>query len=207
VIRTLFGATLVTVSALHWVGCSSARARSAVARPGGVERLRRSFHSPSAAHGEGGVWRNWVDTVRLGDAMQLTPINTYHLRTTYSMEKIARYTEWPLGLGYGRSRIDEQGNRREVFGIVFQDSAARWQYNFGYMHLWNRSVFGANQDVVIGAGYMVFVMGRWDWNYFPIPVVLPVLSLGVSRFSIETTFVPGWEGLGQLFFTWIQMRL
>ena len=54
---------------------------------------------------------------------------------------------------------------------------------------------------------MILLMGRWDWNYVPIPVPLPVLSLGVSRLSIETTLVPGWEGLGALLFTWVQMRL
>ncbi len=189
------------------LACSSPQARSAVARPGAVERLRRTFHSPSAAHGHGGFWRNWADVIRLGDTMQLIPINTYHLRSTYPPEKIAEFTEWPRGLGFGRARVDEQLNRREVFGIVFEDSRARLQYTLGYMHLWNHRVVPGSDILTVGAGYMVLLMGRWDWNYVPIPVPLPVLSLGVSRVSLETTFVPGWEGLGALFFTWVQVRL
>jgi palmitoyl transferase len=54
---------------------------------------------------------------------------------------------------------------------------------------------------------MLFLMGRWDWNYAPIPIVLPLLSIGLARISIESTFVPGSEGLGAVIFTWIQIRL
>lgn len=139
--------------------------------------------------------------------MQLTPINTYHLRSTYPIEKILRYVEWPRGLGLGRALTDEFGHRRELFGIVFEDSGGRLQYNVGYMRLWSWGIFGTDPDLVYGVGYMFLLMGRWDWNYIPIPFVLPVASLGIGSLSLETTFVPGWEGYGNVFFTWIQLRL
>lgn len=175
--------------------------------PSTAESVRRSFHGHEASHADGSVYRNWADTIRLGEDMQLSPISTHHLRFAYPPEKIARYVEWPQGLGYGRARIDDYGNRREVFAIIFEDSGGRPQYNLGYMHLWNTRAFGTDPDVIFGAGYMFMFMGRWDWNYLPIPLVFPVLSLGIGRLSVETTFVPGWEGYGNVIFTWIQLRL
>ncbi len=189
------------------LACASSQGRQTSSRPGIAERVRRSIHGHDSSHVDGSAWRNWMDTIRLGEDMVLTPINTYHMRWAYPAEKIARYTEWPRGLGYGRARWDANGNRREVFGIIFEDSGGRLQYNIGYLFTWNTRAFGTDPDIIFGAGYVLMLMGRWDWSYLPIPLMFPVVSLGFARISIETTFVPGWEGYGNVFFTWVQFRL
>lgn len=155
----------------------------------------------------GGLWRNLADTLRYGETMELMPISTYHLRFAYTPQKIASYTEWPLGLGFGRALIDRRGNRREVFAIVHEDSAARIQYNLGYLYLWSQPLVASSPSVTLGAGYVLLLMGRWDWSYVPIPLMLPIVSLTVSRVSLESTFVPGWIGYGNVLFTWVQLRL
>jgi len=198
---------ILAVAAFLIGACSSFRAGVPRLGPGAVARLHGQVDRPPTAPARGGVIHNWVDTIRLGETMVMTPINTYHLRSVYPPEKIARYTEWPRGMGFGRALTDERGNRRELFGIVHEDSAARLQYNFGYIHIWNWRVLGDRPDLTVGAGYLLFLMGRWDWNYAPLPIMLPLLSLGLGRISIESTFVPGVEGLGAVVFTWIQVRL
>lgn len=155
----------------------------------------------------GGFWRNLADTLRYGDTMELVPVSTYHLRFAYTPQKIAGYTEWPLGLGFGRALTDSRGNRREVFGIIHEDSAARLQYNVGYIYLWSRPLVASSPSVTLGAGYVALLMGRWDWSYVPLPLIFPMASLTVDRISIESTFVPGWIGYGNVIFTWVQFRM
>ena len=160
-----------------------------------------------ALRDRGGFWRNLGDTLRYGETMEFVPVSTYHLRFAYTPEKIASYTEWPLGLGFGRALTDAQGNRREVFAIVHEDSAARVQYNLGYIYFWSQPLLASSRSVTLGAGYVLLLMGRWDWSYVPLPLILPIASLTVSRVSVESTFVPGWIGYGNVLFTWLQFRL
>jgi lipid IVA palmitoyltransferase len=175
--------------------------------PSHSEREPPTFPTYSTLRARGGLWRNLADTLRYGETMELVPVSTYHLRFAYTPQKIASYTEWPLGLGFGRALIDSRGNRREVFAIVHEDSAARIQYNLGYLYLWNRPLLASSPSVTLGAGYVLLLMGRWDWSYAPVPLILPIASLTVSRVSVETTFVPGWIGYGNVLFTWLQFRL
>jgi hypothetical protein len=171
------------------------------------ERERPTFPAFHVLRRGSGFFRNLAYTLRYGETMQMLPVNTYHLRFAYTPQKIAGYTEWPLGLGFGRALTDSLGNRREVFGIIHEDSAARIQYNFGYLYIWTRPVFSATSAVTLGGGYVVLLMGRWDWSYVPLPLILPIASLTIARFSIESTFVPGWIGYGNVVFTWVQFRL
>jgi palmitoyl transferase len=55
----------------------------------------------------------------------------------------------------------------------------------------------------VGAGATVFMMSRQDiFNYIPFPGLLPVGSLGYKNLSLQTSFVPGGDGFGNVLFTW-----
>jgi palmitoyl transferase len=151
-----------------------------------------------------GIWKNWSDTFRDGRTTLMLPIHTYHMPYAYPPEKRDQYTEWPLGVGLGRTRIDEYGNTREVYAFGFQDSNGKAQYNVGYLWLKNWRPVEADRDFRLGAGYTVFLFARSDQNYVPIPGVLPVLSAGYKGFTLQTTFVPGGNGNGNVIFTWAQ---
>ncbi|MCX7892909.1 MAG: lipid IV(A) palmitoyltransferase PagP [Burkholderiales bacterium] len=151
-----------------------------------------------------GIWKNWTDTYQEGRWTAMLPINTYHLRFAYTDEKIDTYTEWPLGFGIARSRFDEYGNRREVFAFVFQDSHGKPQYQVGYLWLKQWRPLADAQDFRLGLGYTLFLMAREDSNYIPFPGILPVASVGYKRLTIETTYVPGGIGYGNVIFTWAQ---
>lgn len=151
-----------------------------------------------------GIWKNWTDTFQDGGTTIMLPINTYHLRFAYPPEKIDSYTEWPLGLGLARSRFDADGNKREVFAFIFQDSGGTPQYQVGYLWLKQWRPMQSAQDFRLGLGYTLFLMAREDSSYIPFPGILPVAGVGFKGFSIETTYIPGGNGYGNVIFTWAQ---
>ena len=151
-----------------------------------------------------GIWKNWADSFKDGGTTVMLPISTYHLRSAYPPEKIDTYTEWPLGFGLGRTRYDQYGNSREVFAFGFQDSHGKPQYQVGYLWLKNWRPIESTQDFRLGLGYTLFLMAREDTNYYPVPGILPVASAGFKGFVLQTTYVPGGQGYGNVIFTWAQ---
>ncbi|HEY0905991.1 MAG TPA: phospholipid:lipid A palmitoyltransferase, partial [Methylophilus sp.] len=55
-----------------------------------------------------------------------------------------------------------------------------------------------------GLGYTALVTARARFaNYMlPIPAVLPLASISYDKVSLNGTFVPGFQGFGQIFFFW-----
>jgi palmitoyl transferase len=151
-----------------------------------------------------GIGKNWSETFKGGRTTVMLPVYTYHMPYAYPPEKRDQYTDWPFGFGLGRTRYDEHGNTREVYAFGFQDSHAKAQYNVGYLWLQNWRPVESDRDFRLGAGYTVFLFARSDYNYVPIPGVLPVLSAGYKGFTLQTTFIPGGNGNGNILFTWAQ---
>lgn len=127
------------------------------------------------------------------------PLHTHHLRYAWSDAEISRFNETPLGLGYGRSRV--RGDRWEgVYGMVFLDSNNKVEPMIGYAYQW---LWGAPESLRAGLGYTVLVTAREDINsYLPIPGILPIGSLQYGKVSLNTTYVPGGRGFGNILFFW-----
>jgi hypothetical protein len=155
-----------------------------------------------------GVWKNWSDLWRLGDTTVVIPFSTYHFRFAYTREQIDEYTEWPFGFGFGRARPDERGNMRDVYIMGFQDSHGKPSYMAGYRYMWQwRPIEGAS-DFRIGAGYTIFLMARSDTfgGYVPFPGILPVATIAYKRFALESAYVPGGQGVGNVLFTYARIQ-
>jgi len=134
-----------------------------------------------------------------GDSDIYLPFHTYHLRSAYTDEKIDSFREDNWGLGYGRSRY-ENGNLDMVYGMYFLDSHSKPEPMVGYAHEW---MWGDTQALHAGLGYTVFVTARSDLsNYMPIPAILPIASVNYGKVSVNTTYVPGGNGYGNIFFFW-----
>ena len=132
------------------------------------------------------------------------PFHTHHLRSAYDREKIDSYQENPVGIGFGRS-LYEDGLWRGVYAMSFQDSHFKPSYMLGYAHQW---LWQPAQDFRVGGGLTAFVMMRADiGHYTPFPGLLPTASIGYKAFSIETTFVPGTRGAGNILFFWGRIEL
>jgi palmitoyl transferase len=137
------------------------------------------------------VWNN-------GDHELYVPLYTYHLPFAYSQEKIDTYQETPYGLGYGRGKYIN-GNWNGLYAMGFQDSHYKPSYMAGYA--W-QTFWRPGEDVRVGLGYTVFLMTRSDYDYIPFPLILPIASVGYRSLSVETAYVPGGEGNGNILFFW-----
>ena len=132
------------------------------------------------------------------------PLRTHHLRFAYDRNKIDGYQEQPLGIGFGRS-LYEEGLWRGLYVLAFQDSHFKPSYMAGYAHQW---LWKPAQDFRVGGGLTAFVMARSDiGHYTPFPGLLPTASIGYKNVSIETTYVPGTRGAGNILFFWGRIEL
>lgn len=133
------------------------------------------------------------------------PLETYHLRSMYTPEKIANFQEKPLGFGVGRGVYDEKGNWDGVYGMAFQDSHFKPMYMLGYG--W-KSIWRPAEDVRLGLGYAAGLMSRTDiFHYVPFPAILPMASVAYKNFNLEGIFLPGGKGNGNIFFIWAKWEL
>jgi len=132
------------------------------------------------------------------------PLHTYHLRSAYSREQIDSFNEKPWGLGIGKGAYDETGDWHGLFVVEFQDSHFKPEYmaGYGYKTFWRMA-----GELKFGLGYNAFITSRSDiGHYTPIPLVLPIASLEYSKFSLDSTYVPGRKGNGNILFFWGKMR-
>ncbi|WP_298313146.1 lipid IV(A) palmitoyltransferase PagP, partial [Propionivibrio sp.] len=172
---------------------------------------RTSTSSPAAKSAEADrswyqrVWHPIANAYNNGAFEFYLPLETYHLRSKYSAEKIATFQEKPFGFGVGRGGYNEHGNWEGVYAMGFQDSHFKPSYIAGYG--W-KAIWHPAEDVRLGLGYTAALMTRADIaNYIPFPVVLPMASLAYKNLSLETVFVPGAAGAGNIFFIWAKWEL
>jgi Antimicrobial peptide resistance and lipid A acylation protein PagP len=150
---------------------------------------------------------SWLDKTRdhvtdiwkTGTTDLYVPIYTYHLRSAYTQQQIDRYQETPYGLGYGRSKFDQDGDWKGLYAIAYQDSHYKPSYQVGYVF---QKIWRPAADWRIGGGLTAFLVSRSDTaHYFPIPVILPIGSIGYKNAALEVSFVPGHgDGRGNVLF-------
>ena len=102
--------------------------------------------------------------------------------------------------GMGRGYYDESGDWHGVFVMGFQDSHSKPQYQIGYGY---KTYWPLFDEIKFGLGYTAFLGFRSDYNhYLPFPIVLPIFSFEYKKIALDTTYVPGGDGFGNVLFTW-----
>ncbi len=131
------------------------------------------------------------------------PINVWHNRHYYSSEKIDEYNEHPWGLGLGKYRYDMNKNWHGLYAMAFQDSHRDIEpiIGYGYQKMWYPS-----QNTRIGAGLTAGFTFRRDFDYLPLPILLPIFSIEYKRLALQSTYVPGGNGNGNILFTWLRWQ-
>lgn len=132
------------------------------------------------------------------------PVNIWHNRSYYSSEKIDSYNENPWGLGLGKYRFDQDGDWHSLYVMAFSDSHKDIEPVAGYAF---QKMWRPGNDVRIGAGYTIGVTMRQDFNYLPIPVVAPLASIEYKQLAVQSTYIFGGEGNGNILFTWLRWQL
>lgn len=161
--------------------------------------------SPSLfSQASAGVQRAWQG----GATDYYVPLYTYHLRFAYTQEKIKHYQERPPGFGYGHSYIDENGDERSAFGMIFSDSHFYPEYLAGYSWL---TYHALGEHLAVGAGVTAGLTARTDiFHYIPFPYVMPSLALtggAHSAWTLNATYVPGGIGFGNIIFFSLKWRM
>ncbi|KHT29189.1 lipid IV(A) palmitoyltransferase PagP [Pectobacterium carotovorum] len=134
------------------------------------------------------------------------PAITWHNRWTYDKEKTDKYNERPWGAGYGVSRLDKDGDWHGLYIMAFKDSYNKWEPigGYGYEKRWRPT---SDQDFQLGLGFTAGVTMRDNWNYIPIPVLLPMASISYSKLSFQATYIPGTYNNGNVFFAWFRWQI
>lgn len=131
------------------------------------------------------------------------PLWTHHLRFAYDQDKIDSFREFTWGLGYGRSRYNAAGNWEGIYLMAFSDSHSNVQPMLGYGHQW---MMGPTSGLHAGIGYTAFLTSRADiYKNFPIPGILPIASVNYRQYSLNTSYVPGGRGNGNILFFWSRL--
>jgi len=156
------------------------------------------------------VWSDFTDKVSTtwndSDAQDLyLPVITWHNRLTYDKEKTDKYNERPWGGGYGISRYDEKGNWNGIYFMAFKDSHNKWEPIgcYGWEKIWTPAV---DKNFRLGLGYTAAVTARDDYEYIPIPIVLPLASVGYNKLTFQATYIPGTYNNGNVFFAWLRYQ-
>jgi len=157
-----------------------------------------------------GMWdafkENVTNTWNDSDSQDVyLPVITWHNRLTYDKEKTDKYNERPWGGGYGISRYDEKGNWNGIYFMAFKDSHNKWEPigGYGWQKIWQPM---NDKDFRLGLGYTAAVTARDDYKYIPIPIVLPLASIGYNKLTFQATYIPGTYNNGNVFFAWLRYQ-
>ena len=169
------------------------------------EVMTASPESPADAAWWRNVFETGVDHVKdtwtQGKVEAYVPFSTFHMPFAYTPDQRANYTEDPNGFGLGLGRYNASGNYEGTYAMVFQDSHGQPEYMVGYA--WIPTWPLGDTALKVGVGVVAFLTSRADTaNYTPFPGILPVASLSIANLSIQTSYVPGGNGWGNVLFTW-----
>lgn len=134
------------------------------------------------------------------------PAITWHARFAYDKEKWEKYNERPWGAGFGVTRWDEKGNWHGLYLMAFKDSFNKWEPIGGYGWEATWRPVSADQNFHLGLGYTLGVTARDNWHYVPIPVVLPLASVGYGPVTFQMTYIPGTYNNGNVYFAWMRFQ-
>ena len=167
---------------------------------------------PSLANAEDGVatkaWlavkTEFTETWQSPNTELYIPINTWHNRNYYSAEKIDSFNEQPWGLGVGKYRYDEDGDWHGLYAMAFLDSHSDVEpiVGYGFQKVWR-----ASDNIRLGIGYTAGVTFRSDSDYIPLPVLAPLFSIKYKQVALQSTYIFGGNGYGNVLFSWLRWEL
>ena len=127
-----------------------------------------------------------------GDNELIVTGYAYHLRRTYTEEKLRELNERAFGLGWARTVTDPDGDKHMLFLFGFHESHNKVQWNAGYAYT---TFWGPQDGLRAGLGFGAFIVQRPDIaSGVPIPAVLPLAALEYGKATLLATFIPTLNG-------------
>ena len=169
------------------------------------------FNVQNAIAADGLISQTWQSikedftyTLQSPNSELYIPIVTWHNRHYYSAEEIQDFNERPWGLGYGKYRYDEDGDWHGVYAMAFLDSNNDVEPIAGYAF---QKVWQASDNIRFGLGYTAGVTIRSSTHYLPIPVLAPIFSVKYKHVALQSTYIIGGNGYGNILFSWLRWEL
>lgn len=168
--------------------------------------LSNAVYADESTHDN--TWSYVKDTLsktwEANDYELYVPMHTWHNRSYYTSEKIDQYNENPWGLGIGKYRFDDDGDWHGLYAMAFADSHKKMQpvAGYGFQKMWH-----ATDDLRLGAGYTLGFTLREDFNYMPIPIIAPLASVEYKQIALQSTYIFGGNGNGNILFTWLRWQI
>ena len=169
------------------------------------------FNVQPVAAADGLIGQTWLavktelsNTWQSPNSELYIPINTWHNRHYYSAEKIDGFNERPWGLGLGKYRYDEDGDWHGIYAMAFLDSHHDVEpiAGYGFQKVWR-----ASDNIRLGLGYTAGVTIRASTDYIPIPVLAPLFSVKYKQVALQSTYIIGGNGYGNILFSWLRWEL
>lgn len=136
--------------------------------------------------------RHVVDTYEQGDNALLVSGYEWHIPASWTPEARAQENENAWGGGWSRQRVHPDGDRENVFFLVFEDSHRQPQFNLGYT--WT-TYWLEDAPVQPGLGFTAAIIQRRDIaNGWPVPVALPLFTLRHGSVEVLSTYIPKLNG-------------
>jgi len=166
------------------------------------------FAADAIDSADSGIWSRAQDSLSLTwqstDYELFVPVNTWHNRNYYSSEKIDSYNEHPWGLGLGKYRFDDDGDWNGFYAMAFSDSHHEIEpvVGYGFQKMWRPS-----DNFRFGAGYTIGLTMREDMHFLPIPAIAPLFSVEYKQLAVQSAYIPGGNGNGNILFTWLRWQV
>lgn len=136
-----------------------------------------------------------------GDYEVFVPFWSQHLAFAYSAQERASFTEYPAGGGIGKGYYNQSGNWEGIYALAYHDSYGLPEYQIGYG--WIPTWHPFDEKFRVGVGGTAFVFFRSNYSHYaPLPLVLPVGSIGYGPVDVQVAYIPGANGHGNVLFWW-----
>ena len=101
--------------------------------------------------------------------------------------------------------VPAKGNWHGLYAMAFKDSYNKWEpiAGYGWEKTWRPL---ADDNLHLGLGFTAAVTARDNWNYIPIPLVLPLASVGYGPATFQMTYIPGTYNNGNVYFAWMRFQ-
>ena len=112
---------------------------------------------------------------------------------------------WHARFAYDKARWDEKGNWHGLYIMALKDSWNKWEPigGYGWESTWRPL---PDDNFHLGLGFTAGVTARDNWNYIPLPVLLPLASIGYGPATFQMTYIPGTYNNGNVYFAWMRFQ-
>ena len=149
------------------------------------------FGLSTKAPGEAGAWGRTMDGVKRiwseGQTNLIVSGYAWHLPWKHRTERQKAFNDAAWGGGFGWSFAENDRRQRLLYFVANNDSHERVEYMTGYAWLARYHPYGTLR---LGVGYTLFLIGRYEYNYVPVPLILPAFSAGTDPVDVFVTYVP-----------------